>query len=142
MAEVAAALPEEKVNDFLGLPPEKLAFHLKAQKAKIKHLNDNLSVEKAEQTLIENALLAYAAEHPGTSKLSYTGIGTVTFGEETVYNVGKNEWDDFYSYVKDNNAFHLLQRRLMNNSIREILAQGIELPFVTPFTKQKIGLRK
>lgn len=69
-------------------------------------------------------------------------VGKLTFSisEQTVGNV--EDWDDLYQFIRDNNAFYLLQRRLANAAYKEILDGGDNLPGVVPFTKRSLNMRK
>ena len=69
-------------------------------------------------------------------------VGELTFSisEQTVGNV--EDWDDLYQFIRDNNAFYLLQRRLANAAYKEILDGGDNLPGVVPFTKRSLNMRK
>ena len=69
-------------------------------------------------------------------------VGKLTFSisEQTVGNV--EDWDDLYQFIRDNNAFYLLQRRLANAAYKEILTGGDNLPGVVPFTKRSLNMCK
>lgn len=69
-------------------------------------------------------------------------VGKLTFSisEQTVGNV--EDWEAVYQFVRDNNAFYLLQRRLANAAYKEILDGGDSLPGVVPFTKRSLNMRK
>ena len=53
-----------------------------------------------------------------------------------------DDWDGFYQYIHDNEAFHLLQRRLATTAYREMLEAGEVISGVSTFTKRAISLRK
>lgn len=52
------------------------------------------------------------------------------------------DWDAFYKYVKKNNAFELMQKRLSTKAIDERLDAGEKLPGVERFTVVKVSLNK
>lgn len=64
---------------------------------------------------------------------------SIAVSEQVVGNV--DDWDQLYGYITENNAFHLLQRRLGNAAYKEILDSGETVPGVAPFTKRSINLR-
>lgn len=64
----------------------------------------------------------------------------VTVTEQVVGTV--QDWDAFYEYIVDNDAFHLLQRRVANAAYREMVEAGDEIPGTEPFTKRSLSLRK
>jgi len=53
-----------------------------------------------------------------------------------------DDWDSFYEYIKDNEAFHLLQRRPATTACRETLEAGEVISGISTFTKRSISLRK
>ena len=52
------------------------------------------------------------------------------------------DWDEFYGYIQENEAFHLLQRRVSTAAARETLEAGETISGVSTFTKRQISLRK
>ena len=52
------------------------------------------------------------------------------------------DWDGFYQYIQENEAFHLLQRRVSTAAARETLEAGETISGVSTFTKRAISLRK
>lgn len=52
------------------------------------------------------------------------------------------DWEQFYEYILDNNAFHLLQRRASIAPFREMHEAGEEIPGVSPYNRRTISLRK
>lgn len=71
-----------------------------------------------------------------------SGVGpySMSISETVVGNV--EDWDQVYEYIKDHDAFHLLQRRLANAAYGEILDAGDAMPGVVPFTKRSLNFRK
>lgn len=53
-----------------------------------------------------------------------------------------DDWDEFYNYIQENEAFHLLQRRPATTACRETLEAGEQIAGVSTFTKRAISLRK
>lgn len=53
-----------------------------------------------------------------------------------------DDWDGFYQYIQENEAFHLLQRRVSSAAARETLEAGETIAGVSTFTKRAISLRK
>ena len=68
-----------------------------------------------------------------------TNKATVTVTEQEV--MGVDDWDAFYGYVHDNQAYHLLQRRPASRAIIEESEAEGPVPGTKPFTKIDIGLR-
>ncbi len=76
----------------------------------------------------------------GLDKASLTGFGTVSRKEEVVPSV--KDWDSFYKYIAENEAWYLMQRRPAANACREQWATGEEIPGVEPFTQFKLSVTK
>ena len=66
--------------------------------------------------------------------------GTISINETVLPQV--NDWDEFYKYITDNDAFHLLQKRPAAAAFREMNDGGFKIGGVDPFTQRSIGLRK
>lgn len=100
---------------------------------------------EAEVKVIDQALAANELEiierldEMGVSRFA---VGKLSFSisENTVGNV--EDWDQVYAYIRDNNAFHLVQRRLANAAYKELLDMGDSLPGVVPFNKRSLNFRK
>lgn len=52
------------------------------------------------------------------------------------------DWDAFYKFVKKNNAFELMQRRLATKSVAERLEAKQKIPGVKIFIAKKVSLNK
>lgn len=73
-------------------------------------------------------------------KVSYAGIGMVSMAEETQPSV--QDWDALYEYIKENDAFYFLQRKVNGAPYRELLNMGEELVGVVPIKVRKLSVRK
>jgi len=73
-------------------------------------------------------------------KVSYAGIGSVSMAEETQPAV--TDWEALYEYIKDNDAFYFLQRKINAAPFRELLSTGESLVGVSPIQVRKISVRK
>ena len=52
------------------------------------------------------------------------------------------DWPALYEYIKQNNAFELLQRRLGERAINERLEQGEDIPGLSFFNKRSLSVSK
>lgn len=100
---------------------------------------------EAEVKLLDQALAANELaiiERLDEMGVSRFAVGKLSFSisENTVGNV--EDWDQVYAYIRDNNAFHLVQRRLANAAYKELLDMGDSLPGVVPFNKRSLNFRK
>lgn len=50
-------------------------------------------------------------------------------------------WDAFYEYIKENNYFHLLQRRPAVKACQELWSQDIAIPGIDKFTSNKVTVK-
>ena len=79
-------------------------------------------------------------ENNGLDKLSAAG-STAVLTKKKVASVG--DWDAFFSYVADHQAWHLLQRRVSNNAaVESIETLGDEIPSVTVEEFSDLGFRR
>ena len=53
-----------------------------------------------------------------------------------------SEWNDFYTYIRKNNAFELLQRRPSESAVKERMDAGERVPGVTIFQAKKVSVVK
>lgn len=91
---------------------------------------------------IESAMIAHG-DNQGMNKMSSEVDGatlTATITEEVVPNAV--DWDEIYKYIIENEAMHILQRRVSTAAFRELQGAGESIPGVEPYTNRKILLRK
>lgn len=93
---------------------------------------------KEEFDELENLVLTKLREQDTTK--SSSPHGTATISEITVPTI--ENWDAFESFIYDNKAFYLLEKRPSGAAFRELFQQGEEVPGLKPFTKYSISLRK
>ena len=110
-----------------------------ARDAKRKHAEQekvlNATYSEIEQSIM--ARLAAEGMDKATGKKATASISNVT-----VANV--EDWDKFHAFIKKNNFFHLLQRRVSDPGFRELLEQkgaaAMAKVGVVPFVKQNLNL--
>ena len=86
---------------------------------------------------LESEIMETMAEQ-GLDKMS-GAMASVSITTNTVANV--ESWDDFLAFVYKKKYGHLLQRRVSDPAYRELLEQGVKVPGVNPFSKQRLNLR-
>ena len=86
---------------------------------------------------LESEIMETMAEQ-GLDKMS-GAMASVSITTNTVANV--EIWDDFLAFVYKKKYGHLLQRRVSDPAYRELLEQGVKVPGVSPFSKQRLNLR-
>lgn len=128
-------------------PPAKATYKLKgigpaiddlfALRSRKQELEKQVKDIEAEYALIEEALLA-KLKAEGTDK----GAGKRASATVSTTTVGSLDDDvKFFAYVKKTGYFHLLQRRLSDPAIRELMASKGSIPGVTTFDKVRLNLR-
>lgn len=76
------------------------------------------------------------------SKLDQVRNANATFSIKTEVLPVAKDWDAIYGYIKENDAFHLLQRRVSSLPYREILSMGDEVPGIERYEATKLTMRK
>lgn len=91
---------------------------------------------------VEGALCEYFIENlPRSNASGIAGkLARVQIEPKPVPQV--SDWLKFYAYVKKNNAFDLLQRRLSEGAVKERLDNKVKLPGVTIFNAKKVSCTK
>jgi hypothetical protein len=93
-------------------------------------------VDAAKKAVMDH-LQAQGMDKGGDKNLS------VSLTQKVVPNV--KDWDAFYAFIKKNNYFHLLHRRVSEPAWREIheqlAAKKKEVPGTEPFTKIDLSIR-
>jgi len=74
----------------------------------------------------------------GVSK-STGKVASASINESTSFNT--QDWDAFTAYVSKTKQFHLLQRRVSDPAMRELLEKKGAIPGMEPYTKRVINLR-
>lgn len=109
-------------------------FEIRAEKADLEAKRKALDEE---DELLKLEILRQMDEQGSTRVATDSGTAIKT---KTILPV-VDDWDALYEYVKANDAFHLLQRRVSSPAFREILENGEVLPGVHAFEKSDISLR-
>lgn len=120
---------EAKTSDLMAR-----LFEIRRERAEL----ENRDKELREEFDATKLVLMARADEQGATRIA-TSDGTAILTEEIVPNIA--DWDEFYGYIKENDAFHLLQRRVSAGAYREIINNGGEVPGLTPFKKRDVNLR-
>lgn len=104
---------------------------LKGLNKQAKELEDTIN------DMIENELRPRMLE-VGTD----TASGDVGIAQITPEEIPKvDDWDAFYNYIKENNAFHLMQRRPAVKALKELREIGEPAPGTGVFTKYVLTVK-
>lgn len=111
-----------------------LLFQLKTERLAAQKVADDIEAdEKAIKAYIIDNLPKGDTGASGKTHKVQTYVDTIPQSEN---------WEEFYEYVKKNNAFDLLQRRLSDVAIRERIADGKKIPGIKMFPVVKVSLTK
>jgi hypothetical protein len=108
------------------------------------HLRDhkrtlNEELKNVDAQLYENeSTLLDALDSAGLEHAKVDGVA-VSISEQTMPNV--ENWDAFYAFIKENDAFYMLQRRVSTGPYREMLQMEQVVPGVEPYTQRKVNMR-
>lgn len=129
MAEVKFKFPKQ-----LGQCADKL-YELRNKRLEMQKAVDAVEAEEKalKEHLIQNLPKSEASGVAGK-------VARVTIVTKVVPQV--KDWDKLYAYVKKNNAFELLQRRLTDGAINERWDNGKEVPGVEPFNAISVSINK
>ncbi|WP_075881493.1 hypothetical protein [Vreelandella massiliensis] len=85
----------------------------------------------------EEALLE-ALDAAGLEHAKIDGV-SVSVSEQTMPSV--TDWDSLYDFIKQNDAFYMLQRRVSTGPYREMLQMEQDVPGVEPYVQRKVNMR-
>lgn len=114
-----------------------IADEVLVEQLKLKKAQDKVEeIEEVIKTLKEELRLAAEKEDltTGGGKKSSFSIEPQTVPHAT-------NWDSFYEYIKENNYFHLLQRRPAVKACQELWGQGVQIPGIDKFTQNKVNVK-
>lgn len=127
--------PEEQPQSVADIVSDMLENRRRRRdlEAEIKGLNEKW--RGLEQKLLQ------ILESQGMQQVSVAGLGTASVSETVIPIV--EDWDSFYQYIHDEEAYYLLQRRPATAAYRELVdASGEDaVPGVRPGIKRSISLR-
>lgn len=106
----------------------------------IRELEDKVKTIKEQQAMVADKMLELCNEQDANSLT--TTNGTISRRLNSSY--WTSDWDSFYNFVKDNDAYHLLEKRIHNGNMKEFLADN---PDAVPMglqarTQYNISVRK
>jgi hypothetical protein len=96
-------------------------------------------VKVINQSLEEiNELIRYKMHAEGIERTAVDGI-TVSLSKTTVYNIA--DYNAFHDFILASGHTGLLQRRVSNKYVSELLATVESVPGLTPFEKENVNMR-
>ena len=127
---------EPKVEDVIGM-----YLKLRRKKEAIEsEVTDKVSGIKEKMSKIE-AWIQRKADKDGVTSFSAKGVGTA-FLTKTDY-ASVDDWDATLKYVKEHEAYELLERRVAKKAVREIIEERGQVPSgITYGTRVSVNIRK
>lgn len=113
------------IDDLTAIREEKRALAIKEK-------DINGRYDELEKSIVER--LAAEGMDKATGKAA-----SVSVGESICANL--TDWDALTAFIKRNNYFHLLHKRISEPAFRELLALKGVVPGLTPYTKITLNLR-
>lgn len=110
-------------------------FELREEK---KRLNAKIKDIESEVDQLKNDLFQRLDKEESTVGRGQLASCSVT--ETTVPAV--EDWDQVHGWIAENDGLYLLQRRLNSAPFRELLAQGVDIPGISPMPIRDISIRK
>ena len=110
-------------------------FELRERK---RELTEQLNEIKAEYEELEREIMQNLDDFG--IDLARGTMAKVSISESEVPTV--EDWDAFYDYVRQEDAFYLFERRVAARAWRELYQSGELVPGTAPFTKRTLSLRK
>jgi len=142
--EDVAPQQETADDDMSVIPMDKLANVYRKMQAKIQQLTTEYETQveqiKAQQEAVKNALkdqmLVLGVSSVRTDK------GTVVLSTKTRYNT--TDWDSFKSFVMENDALDLFEKRIAQTNMKQFLEEnpGVVPPGLNSNAEYDISVRK
>lgn len=130
----------EKILDFnvdkmtLGAVVDKL-YELKQERAERQKTVD--AVKKAESA-VEQYLIDTMPKSDQSGVIGRTAKAVIITSKKP----SVTDWDKVYAYIKKNNRFDLLQKRVSDTAVKELWDDGKDVPGVDVYNAKKISLTK
>lgn len=105
----------------------------------IKELEEQIKSIKVEQDKVASKLDSYFGEKGESLKLQ---SGTVSRRVQTTFQI--SNWDEMHNFIKDNDAMHLLEKRVHGTNMKEFLEANPDVvpPSLQVVRKNIISVRK
>lgn len=127
------AVLQQKQPQNVGAMMDRL-FQIRNEK---RGLEEQIKALNQEWESLEGALLMAMDEQGSTRVANHQG--TAILSETIVPQV--DDWESFIGWAKDNDALHMVQRRVSSPAYRELVESGQVVPGLTPYNKRTVNLR-
>ena len=106
----------------------------------IKHLNEQLDILKSDKKSIEKQVL-YQMSMMDCNVLG-GNQGKVVLKSKEVVTIPPDKWDEFHEFVRRTDSFHLLQKRVAQQPMLELMHDGEDIPGVKVTELKKLSISK
>ena len=113
------------------MTPKELLNERTRLKTEIKNLN-------AQLTEVETQLIQYL-EQAEVESVTVEGH-RISVSSRTYYS--PENWDSVFAWIVKTNSPFILQKRLNNSIVADLIEAGEEIPTVKPFTKEQLNIRR
>lgn len=126
------------------LDPDKMVRTFQKIKAKREQLKREFAAAdeelKSKQALLQSMLLKFLTD----SNLSSARTSTGTIYKQTKILPRAADWDVFYTWVRENDAFDFLEKRITRDAVKRYMEEndGLPPPGVSIFSEIEVGIRK
>lgn len=143
LSEAIAMIENGEEDALKKVPLAQIIDAATEYREEIRQLDKEVKLKKETFKVFESMILA-AMKAAGTEESPLMQAGglqsTATLSEDEVPTVA--DWDKLNEYIKDNDAFHLYQKRVAAKAWKEEKAITGDLPGVESFKVLKVSLRK
>lgn len=101
-------------------------------------LEKDVAAMKSQETQLKDYLIDNLPKSSATGIAGKIARATIT----TKDTPSVVDWEAFRAYVKKNNAWELIQKRVSDTAVRERWEEGVELPGVEHFEVKNVSLSK
>lgn len=93
---------------------------------------------KEEYKLLEEEVIAELVDTEMTK--AGNEVASVSLSEEDLPTVDPVQWEELREWIIENDYNELFPKKINSAPWRELVKMGVEIPFVTPYTKRKLSL--
>lgn len=116
MAKEKSEMTAQKVIDSTKLAKAYVRLR-EAKQAIERKAEEEAGALKAKMEVIENAMLAFMNEN----KMDTIATTAGTFYKQLEIKPSASDWDIFYKWIADNNAFEFLERRITRTAVKDYM---------------------
>lgn len=106
-------------------------------KLEIKEHEEEITELKKRKEELERELIAEAEKQQLKSGAGESSSFSIK--EETVPQA--SDWDAVWQFIKENDYFHMVQKRLSSTACRELWELGQQIPGVNKYTSHKVNVK-